>query len=155
MVPEQRFPIGPPTIRSMLQQRDGARIELLCRLGRASSQFKRPPNEYASDRAAGGSHLNACSYRFRYSAMRESTMKGDLEFRIHGMDCADEVAILRRALNPLVQSADRLAFEILRGKMTVRGGSPPATLWMAIAADMGVSLVVIANALRLLRLSDR
>jgi Cd2+/Zn2+-exporting ATPase len=28
-----------------------------------------------------------------------------------------------------------------------------ATLWMAIAADMGVSLVVIANALRLLRLS--
>ena len=82
-------------------------------------------------------------------------MQGDLEFRIHGMDCADEVAILRRALNPLVQSADRLAFDILRGKMTVRGGSPPATLWMAIAADMGVSLVVIANALRLLRLSDR
>jgi Cd2+/Zn2+-exporting ATPase len=30
-----------------------------------------------------------------------------------------------------------------------------ATLWMAIAADMGVSLVVIANALRLLRFSDR
>ena len=26
-----------------------------------------------------------------------------------------------------------------------------STLWMAIAADMGVSLVVIANALRLLR----
>jgi Cd2+/Zn2+-exporting ATPase len=27
----------------------------------------------------------------------------------------------------------------------------PATLWAAIAADMGVSLVVIGNALRLLR----
>jgi Cd2+/Zn2+-exporting ATPase len=26
-----------------------------------------------------------------------------------------------------------------------------ATLWMAVAADMGASLVVIANALRLLR----
>lgn len=26
-----------------------------------------------------------------------------------------------------------------------------ATLWMAVAADMGASLIVIANALRLLR----
>ena len=61
-------------------------------------------------------------------------MKGDLEFRIHGMDCADEVAILRRELNPLVQSADRLAFDILRGKMTVRGGSPLATREQIVAA---------------------
>jgi len=30
-----------------------------------------------------------------------------------------------------------------------------ATLWMAIAADMGVSLVVIANALRLLAARER
>jgi Cd2+/Zn2+-exporting ATPase len=29
-----------------------------------------------------------------------------------------------------------------------------ATLWMAIAADVGVSLLVVANALRLLRSND-
>jgi len=29
-----------------------------------------------------------------------------------------------------------------------------ATLWMAVFADMGASLIVIANSLRLLRLSD-
>jgi Cd2+/Zn2+-exporting ATPase len=54
-------------------------------------------------------------------------MTDDLEFRIHGMDCADEVAVLRRELNALIGPADRLAFDILRGKMTVRGDSPPVT----------------------------
>jgi hypothetical protein len=29
-------------------------------------------------------------------------MTDDLEFRIHGMDCADEVAVLRRELNALM-----------------------------------------------------
>lgn len=47
-----------------------------------------------------------------------------LEFRIHGMDCADEVAILKRALTPVVKDEGRLAFDILRGKMLVRQGEP-------------------------------
>lgn len=42
-----------------------------------------------------------------------------LEFRIHGMDCADEVAILRREVGPAVGGADLLSFDILRGKMIV------------------------------------
>jgi Cd2+/Zn2+-exporting ATPase len=54
-------------------------------------------------------------------------MNAPLEFRIHGMDCADEVAILRRAMTPLVGTADRLAFDILRGKMIVAAGAPPIT----------------------------
>ena len=50
------------------------------------------------------------------------------EYRIHGMDCAEEVAILRKELGPLIGSADRLSFDILRGKMTVLpGGSPVDT----------------------------
>ena len=41
--------------------------------------------------------------------------RGDaLEFRIHGMDCADEVAILKRELTPRVGDSQRLAFDILR-----------------------------------------
>ncbi|MGH7471313.1 MAG: heavy metal translocating P-type ATPase [Longimicrobiales bacterium] len=49
-----------------------------------------------------------------------------LEFRVHGMDCADEVAILKREIGPIVGSADgRLMFDILRGKMTVAVGAPP------------------------------
>lgn len=46
------------------------------------------------------------------------------EFRIHGMDCADEVALLRREVGPIVGSTDRMAFDILRGKMSVAPGPP-------------------------------
>lgn len=52
-----------------------------------------------------------------------------LEFRIHGMDCAEEVAVLKRELTPLVGDADRLRFDVLRGKMIVATGSP------SVAAD--------------------
>ena len=40
-------------------------------------------------------------------------------FRIHGMDCAEEVAVLKREVGPIVGGEDRLAFDILRGRMTV------------------------------------
>lgn len=42
------------------------------------------------------------------------------QFRVFGMDCAEEVAILKRELAPLAGGADKLAFDILNGKMTVR-----------------------------------
>ncbi len=54
-------------------------------------------------------------------------MTAPLEFRIHGMDCADEVAILRREIQPMVGSPDRLGFDILRGKMLVAPGTPVIT----------------------------
>jgi Cd2+/Zn2+-exporting ATPase len=42
-----------------------------------------------------------------------------LQFRIYGMDCAEEVAALRNALGPLVGGEERLSFDILNAKMTV------------------------------------
>lgn len=42
-----------------------------------------------------------------------------LQFRIAGMDCMDEVAILRRAVVPVVGSDDRLSFDVLSRRMTV------------------------------------
>ena len=38
-------------------------------------------------------------------------------FKIHGMDCAEEVAILRRELEPLVSNPDSLQFDVLNGKL--------------------------------------
>jgi len=43
-------------------------------------------------------------------------------FRIHGMDCAEEVAVLKRTVGPLVGGEDRLAFDILNGRMVVQPG---------------------------------
>ncbi|MHB8898952.1 MAG: heavy metal translocating P-type ATPase, partial [Thermoguttaceae bacterium] len=49
-----------------------------------------------------------------------------LQFRIYGMDCADEVAALRREVGPIVDGEEHLAFDILQGRMTVM--PPPAGL---------------------------
>ena len=40
-------------------------------------------------------------------------------FRIDGLDCAEEVAVLRREVGPLVGGADNLTFDVLNGRMTV------------------------------------
>lgn len=82
-------------------------------------------------------------------------MANRVEFRIHGMDCADEVAILRRELQPLVGASERLSFDILRGKMMVATGVPDvgadeivqavartgmrAELWRDVAPDAAES----------------
>ncbi len=42
-----------------------------------------------------------------------------LELKVHGLDCAEEVAVLKRAVGPLAGGEERLAFDVLRGKMTV------------------------------------
>lgn len=44
------------------------------------------------------------------------------DFRIRGMDCAEECAILRREVGPVVGGEEHLSFDILRGRMSVTGG---------------------------------
>lgn len=39
--------------------------------------------------------------------------------RIHGMDCAEEISLLKRELIPLLGDEDRLGFDLLNGKLTV------------------------------------
>ena len=56
--------------------------------------------------------------------------------RVHGMDCADEVAILRREVGPLAGGEDRLAFDLVRGRMEILAPPeevPPATVRQAVA----------------------
>ena len=44
-----------------------------------------------------------------------------MAFKIHGMDCAEEVAILKRELGPLVGDVEQLRFDVLNGKLIVEG----------------------------------
>jgi len=46
-----------------------------------------------------------------------------LAFKIRGMDCAEEIAILKREVGPLIGGEDRLGFDLLKARMTVL--SPP------------------------------
>ncbi len=58
------------------------------------------------------------------------------QFKIHGMDCAEEVATLKREVGPVVGGADRLAFDILNGKMTIQpleSGMTPEQIVQAVA----------------------
>lgn len=45
-------------------------------------------------------------------------LPGQIIYRIHGMDCADEIAALKREVGPLV-GEDNLAFDLLNGRMSI------------------------------------
>jgi len=44
-------------------------------------------------------------------------------FKVRGMDCAEEVAVLRDVVGPVVGGASHLSFDILNGRMTVAAES--------------------------------
>ena len=46
-----------------------------------------------------------------------------MTFKIRGLDCAEEVAVLQRAVGPVVGGEAHLAFDILNGTMTVGPGA--------------------------------
>ena len=61
------------------------------------------------------------------AAGRRARAAARLTFRIHGLDCAEEVAVLRREVGPLVGGEDRLAFDVLNGRMTVLEDARPVS----------------------------
>jgi len=71
------------------------------------------------------------------------SFRGGRTFKVRGMDCAEEVSVLRQAVGPAVGGADRLAFDVLNGRMTVADTSrdvPEETIRKAVAAT-GMSAV--------------
>ncbi|MFN0018603.1 MAG: heavy metal translocating P-type ATPase [Pirellulaceae bacterium] len=49
------------------------------------------------------------------------------------MDCAEEVAVLKREVGPVVGGEERLAFDVLSGKMTVTSGANAEVIQEAVA----------------------
>ena len=47
------------------------------------------------------------------------TVRVGRAYKVRGLDCAEEVEVLKQAVGPLVGGADRLAFDVLNGRMTV------------------------------------
>ncbi|MEX1206049.1 MAG: heavy metal translocating P-type ATPase [Dongiaceae bacterium] len=71
------------------------------------------------------------------------SFRGGRAFKVRGMDCAEEVSALRRAVGPVVGGADRLAFDVLNGRMAVADAArevPEAAILKAVAAT-GLSAV--------------
>ena len=66
-----------------------------------------------------------------------------LRVRVSGLDCADEVAALRKAVGPLV-GAENLRFDVVRGRMEVLGAADSDAVVAAVYATVLVNTVVIA-----------
>lgn len=50
-----------------------------------------------------------------------------LTFKIEGLDCVEEVAILKKEIGPLVGGSDKLAFDVINGRMMLLPGGRPVT----------------------------
>ncbi len=61
-----------------------------------------------------------------------------LTFKIYGMDCAEEVATLKRALGPLAGGEEQLAFDILNAKLFVESGAVSAEEVIEAVARTGM-----------------
>lgn len=59
-------------------------------------------------------------------------------FKIDGMDCVEEVAILKREIGPIVGGAEHLAFDVLNGKMTLPSDSVSAATIIEAVARTGM-----------------
>lgn len=57
-----------------------------------------------------------------------------LQFKVHGLDCHEEVQQLENSLGPLVGGRERLEFDLLQGKMDVRTDLPADQVLAAIQA---------------------
>ncbi len=57
-----------------------------------------------------------------------------LAFKIHGMDCAEEIALLKRELVPLVGNEDLLGFDILNARLTIERAGTEVSQEEVIAA---------------------
>lgn len=53
-------------------------------------------------------------------------------YRIHGLDCAEEVTILRNAVGPLIGGPQHLSFDVLNGRMIVAAEISPAVVVDAV-----------------------
>lgn len=51
--------------------------------------------------------------------MTNDEAAAQIVLKIHGMDCAEEVAILKRELGPLVKDIEQLRFDVLNGKLVI------------------------------------
>lgn len=54
-------------------------------------------------------------------------------YRVRGLDCAEEVAVLKREVGPLVGGEANLAFDVLNAKMIVATAVPPEQVQAAVA----------------------
>jgi Cd2+/Zn2+-exporting ATPase len=104
-----------PQSAATLQQIEQA----VARTGMRAEPWSAPrAAEQAACNAAGSACGCTANVQESLSPPLPTNMPGGVVFRIHGMDCADEIAALKREVGPLV-GEDKLAFDLLNGRMSI------------------------------------
>lgn len=62
-------------------------------------------------------------------------------YKVRGLDCAEEVAVLKQAVGPVVGGAELLAFDVLNGRMTVATRDVPDEAILEAVSGTGMSAV--------------
>lgn len=96
-------------------------------------------HHHANDR----DHDHGSGSGTKASAQLAARLRAGRTYKVRGLDCAEEVAVLKQAVGPLVGGADRLAFDVLNGRMTVATDEREVvdeTIFKAVAAT-GMSAV--------------
>ena len=75
------------------------------------------------------------------SAPPAAAPRASRTYKVRGLDCAEEVAALKQAVGPLVGGADRLAFDVLNGRMTVAAADVADEAILNAVAATGMSAV--------------
>jgi len=66
--------------------------------------------------------------------MNTDTEYAPLTFRVRGLDCAEEVALLKRAVGPVAGGEQHLSFDLMRGTLSVVSAAHPDDILRAIAS---------------------
>ena len=64
-------------------------------------------------------------------------------YKVRGLCCADEIAVLRQAVGPLVGGSDQLAFDLLNGRMSVAAAAVRVPEEAIIGAVAGTGLSAV------------
>lgn len=79
------------------------------------------PSAFAEDEADAGG-CSRCSGEEPPVEQVLPDLPDSVIFKIHGMDCGDEVAVLKREVGPVV-GLEKLSFDLINGRMSVAGAS--------------------------------
>jgi Cd2+/Zn2+-exporting ATPase len=77
--------------------------------------------------ALGDEDCRSCAGEAASASPAPASVPGQIVFKIHGMDCGDEVATLKRELVSIV-GEERLSFDLINGRMSVEAESSTALL---------------------------
>ncbi len=87
------------------------------------------------------SEKNACCHNEPTESQSPSEMPTHgMTFKIEGLDCVEEVTILKSEIGPLVGGADKLAFDVINGRMTILTDAKQLTDKTIIKAVAGTGM---------------